>query len=436
MNETKLAQKISWIVAAVLVFLPFHALFTTWLGSNFGRLDAWRIWKELVIVVLAVLAIWLAWTDKYIRKWLKTNWLPRLILIYTLLYIGTGIWALAVGNVNSSALIYSLLSNLRFLGFFMIALTAATKSEFLKRNWRKLLAIPAVIVVGFGLLQRFVLPYDFLQHFGYGPKTIPAYQTVDNKIDYRRIQSTLRGANPLGAYLVLAIPALFLALKKQKSVRWLVLGLSLIAIFYSYSRSAWLGLAVTTALLIYWSLHSQKLKQATILGVVIATLVIGGGVLVLRSSHVVQNTVFHTDTTSGSPDSSNEDRLAALEEGAQDVLHEPLGRGPGTAGPASFRNNHSPRIAENYFLQIGQEVGWLGIALFVAINFMVAKMLWQQKSDVLARLLLAALVGLNVVNMLSHAWADDTLGLMYFGLAGIALSPAILETKRTKHETS
>jgi hypothetical protein len=117
----------------------------------------------------------------------------------------------------------------------------------------------------------------------------------------------------------------------------------------------------------------------------------------------------------------------ALKDGAKSIVHEPFGRGPGTAGPASVRNNHPPRISENYFLQIGQEVGVIGLLLFLAINIEVGLLLYQNKQSMLMRVLLASLIGLTLVNMLSHAWADDTLGLLWWATAGLALSPVILK---------
>lgn len=434
MDQTKLAQKLSWIIAAILVLLPFHAFFTTWLGSNFGHLDVWRIWKELIIVGISPIAIWLAWQDRDIKKWLKTSWLPRLILLYALLFIFSGVWAVRTNEVNGNALIYSLLANLRFLGFFMICLVVAAKSEFLRKHLHKIILLPAAIVILFGLLQRFILPYDFLRHFGYGPDTIPAYQTIDNKIEYRRIQSTLRGANPLGAYLVLIIPILVIGLRKQLWLRWLGILSAVTVFFYSYSRSAWLGAGATIGLLTYWLIKNKKLRQAVLVGATIGVLLAAGAIILFRNNYVVQNTVFHTATDSTSPDSSNEDRLDALQVATEEVISEPLGRGPGTAGTASFRNNHAPRIAENYFLQIGQEVGWLGILLFAAINVLVVAELWGRRRDHWALLLIAIFTGLTLINLLSHAWADDTLGLLWWGVAGIVLAPVILQANKQKHD--
>lgn len=434
-----LAKYLSWAIAAVLVLLPFHALLTTWAGSNFGHLDAWRIWKELAIVAIFPFSLWLCLTSPSLRRWLKTDKLVWLCLAYAVLFVGCGFWALHKHEVNNSALIYSLLSNLRFIGFMMVVIPAARLSDFLHRNWLKLLLGPATIVIIFGLMQRFILSYDFLHHFGYGPNTIPAYQTVDQKLEYRRIQSTMRGANPLGAYLLVVLTAAASQLWRPRT-RMIIGGIlmaGLLALGFTYSRSAWLALIPGIGLVLWYQNNRPDIRRwlaaALVLGVMAGSI----GLLAAKHDRVLQNTFFHTDSSSVSAESSNASRVDALKTAAREVLHEPLGRGPGTAGPASARNNHPARIAENYFLQIGQEVGWLGLAIFLAINAIIAQRLWERRSNTLALVLLASLVGLSLINLVSHAWADDTLGLLFFGLVGIALTqPVILDKKRKQYAKS
>ena len=154
----------------------------------------------------------------------------------------------------------------------------------------------------------------------------------------------------------------------------------------------------------------------------------------VRNNQTAQYTLFHTSSTSTSPNSPNAVRASALQNAWRDTTHQPLGRGPGTAGPASQHNDHKARIAENYYLQIGQEVGVLGIAVFVAMNGLIARQLWYRRADMLARVLLASLAGISVINLVSHAWADDTLSLLWWGLAGVALAPVILKAKSREHE--
>jgi hypothetical protein len=75
------------------------------------------------------------------------------------------------------------------------------------------------------------------------------------------------------------------------------------------------------------------------------------------------------------------------------------------------------------------------MAVFVSLNAIIATRLWVLREDLLARVLLASLVGLSFVALVSHAWADDTIAYLWWGLAGISLAPAIL-TGKDKHNVS
>lgn len=431
----KLTKYTTLLTGLILVALPFHALFTTWAGSNFSHIDIWRIWKELLIFAMMPIVFWLGLRTPTIKNWIQDSLLARLLLVYLLLHLVLGFWALQIGNVNLEALAYGLLSNLRFFGFFAICLTLATRSRWLHQKWWRLLLLPALAVVSFGLLQL-VLPLDFLTHFGYGPETIPAYQTIDQKVEYQRIQSTLRGANPLGAYLLAVIVGLVAYKRKKMWQKYCFLAASLLALFFTYSRSAWIGMAVALmCLIVLFQPTIRRYKKQIALAACAAVLVAGLGLVFFRDNDYLENTLFHTNEQSVSSESSNESRSQALKQGAEDIVSQPLGQGPGTAGPASTRNDHPARIAENYYLQIGQEVGLLGLGLFVAINVVVARGLWTLRADKRAQALFVSLIGLSVVNLVSHAWADDTLGLLWWGLAGVVYSGVILNEKRKHNGT-
>ncbi len=438
MSSTKRLDRLAHygaIVSMVVIYLlPFQALLVTWLGSNTGHLDVWRIWKEIILFVLFITTLFIALQTPKFNQWFKSSNLPKLIVAYLSLCLILGVWALWTSRVNPPALIYGLFVDLRFLGFFMITLVIGIRSKLMDKSWWRLLIIPGILVITFGLFQL-ALPRDFLRHFGYGPTTIPAFQTVDQKLGYRRIQSTMRGANPLGAYLVLIITGLLALKTRRKLTRYLILVAGLVVLFFSYSRAAYLGLLISAGFYLGYKHRvflKAYLKQIVISGIILVG-VIGFATAALSSSSAFDNVFFHTDTSSRSANSSNSTRFQALRLAGEDVLKHPLGQGPGTAGPASTRNDHPPRIAENYFLQVGQELGWLGLGLFIAIYAMVAKLLWQNRKDERALVLLASLIGLTVINLVSHAWADDTLGLLWWGLAGVVLSGAILPTKRKRH---
>jgi O-Antigen ligase len=438
LKADSVTKYLSYGVGVITVLLPFHAWFTTWAGSNFGYLDWFRIWKELLLVPLTIGALWLLTKTPGVVQWLKRTKILSLVLIYVGLHVGLSLWALWSGRVSAEASIYALLINLRYLVFFIVVVCLASRSAWLTDNWKRLIIWPAMVVAVFGIMQVTVLPPDFLSHFGYGDSTIPAVHTIDQKLEYQRIQSTLRGPNPLGAYLVLALAVAFLGFitSRFKNKRQaLLVGIFGLAMFWTYSRSAWIGAALTIGLIIWWSVK-PSLKRYSLVGIAVVVLVLGGLTLVFRNNDGFQNLIFHTDEKSAAADSSNADRAEALIGGLGDVMDEPWGRGPGTAGPASFRNqpNH-PRIAENYYLQIGQEVGILGLMTFIGINLLVVTALWKSRSE-LSLVLLASWVGLTLINMLSHAWADDTLSYLWWGLAGVALAkPISVSYNRQKAKT-
>jgi hypothetical protein len=424
---TRSSTLANYLVLAVLAIVPFHAFLTVWLSSLVGHYTILRLWDDVALLALFGLACWWLVRDAGLRSWFFRSLLVRLILAYAgLTFLMAGVSYLK-HDVTLKAVSYGLLVNLRFLAWFLGVLLAAQRSDLLKRSWPRLVAIPAVLVVVFAVLQYTVLPHNLLTHAGYDAHTtIAPIETINHNVHYIRVQSTLRGANPLGAYLVIVLSVLGTLLMRGHR-RLLSAGLGLLALaalYASGSRSAWIGTILSLATVGWLQLTSRRARlvfAAAGLGLAVLAL---GAFLVLKSNTGLENAVLHTQNHSASAVSSNQAHASALKNGVEDTLHQPFGDGPGTAGPASeYNGTHSPRIAENYYLQIAEEVGWLGLALFISILGLVGLELYQQAGrSRLALALLASLIGLSFVNLLSHAWADDTLAYLWWGLAGIALA--------------
>jgi hypothetical protein len=419
----RIPNLIACVSALILILLPFHAFLSVWLAKGVGHYTALRLWKEALLAVLVILAMYLLLVDKSLRRKLLESRLNQAILAYVGLTLVWGLAALQMHDVSAKALGYGLIVNLRFLLFFLIVWVAATKAPKLFTKWPDWLWWPLGIVVAFGLMQYFVLPYDFLRHFGYSDQTIFPYETINHDIHHIRIFSTLRGANPLGAYLVLAIPVLFVVWKKQmKNWQTVLLAGSFGVLFMTFSRSAWIGAVLSIGIVLWLSITSQAAKKRSlqIVGGLVVFLALTG--FALRHNTTLQDYLFHTNDKSTIKTSSNQGHASALRDGLEDIAHEPLGHGPGSAGPASVYNTKGKtRIAENYFIQVGQETGWPGLLFFILINAYLAAELWRRRQDGLALGLLAALAGLTFVNLLSHAWADDTLAYLFWGLAAVAV---------------
>lgn len=433
-NSTRIAN---WLAGTILVLVPFHAFLTVWGSSLVGHYTALRLWDEIVLLLLVMIALgWLV-RDNVLRGDLFRSLLFRLIIAYSLLTIALGLLALAKHEVTPKALGYGLIVNLRFLAFFVAVGLLAQKSDWLATRWIKLLLWPAAIVVGFALLQFTVLPHNFLAHFGYNSETnIAPIETINHNSQYIRVQSTLRGANPLGAYLVIVsatLSSLFFVFKKQRRAIMAAGIATAWALLFSGSRSAWIGAFLALLIVLWFQLDSKRARWRAVAITGAVLLVAAAVLLTLRNDPRVQNTLWHTQANSQVASSSNSGHLSALKYGMQDVVHEPFGRGPGTAGPESVYNDgHPVRIAENYFVQIAQETGWAGLLLLLGIFYVVSMELFRRRRVPLALALLASLVGITIINLLSHAWIDDTLAYIWWGLMGVA---AILGIEANKYET-
>lgn len=430
-------------VAVILVLIPLHAFLSVWLANFLGNYTVVRLWKEVLLIFLFTLAISAILANKNTFSTFKLNKplkiLAICIVLYILMFAVFGAYSLAFGNIKVMAIGYSIISATRFLLFFIICLVAGVlHKEWFKKHMYILLFVPASVVVVFGLLQATVLPVDFLKHFGYNDSTIKSYIAVDEKVEYARTQSTLRGPNPLGAYLVVIISALVAVIMRQQKIKWywiLTLLSTVIVLYTTYSRSAYIGLILAVGAVVFMAVKTNKSRKVLLYLALSVALMAGAGLYVLRDNDTVQNVIFHTDEHSASQASSNEHRTGALQLAVQDIFGNPVGGGPGSAGPASVYNN-SAVLSENYFLQIGQEVGIVGLALFIAICALLVLQLWQLRNKtLLAPALIAAFLGLIFVNLVSHAWADDTLAYIWWGFAGLVVGMYGIKDGKEKSNT-
>ena len=412
----------------IIILVPFHAFLTVWGASHFGHYITLRLWDEALLLVCGLGALYLVIFDRKVRTQTLTRKLTWLILVYCLVQLIWGLVAYKHHSVTAKALGYGLVVNIRFLLFFIVAWVIAVRSKRLEGQWPRLLLWPAVVVVIFGLLQILVLPTDFLRHFGYSDQTIAPYETINHNSHYIRIASTLRGANPLGAYLIIPITALAVLLRRARISWRTVLGLiaALIVLFFSFSRSSWIGALLSVGIVIAARVldSSQRTAYLRLLGIAggILVILLASIAFVFRHNARFENIAFHTEKHSIIKTTSDQGHAAALRTGMHDIAQQPLGSGTGTAGPASVYNNNKTRIAEDYYLQIGQETGVIGLLLFLAINAIVGYLLWVRRDDPLALALFASLIGISLVNLLSHAWTDDTLSYIWWGLAGMAIA--------------
>lgn len=432
-----------YALMAVLAGVVFHAPLSVWLGVTLPEYDLLiSAWKEILIVSLFPLALFLAHRYNKWKELLKDK-LLILIGLYALLHF----LMIVLFPLPSLAVVSGLMIDLRYLLFFVLIYVGLQlmPSYAWKFLWVSIGA--AVLSLFFVLLQIFLLPPDFLRVLGYGPDTISTHQYVDNNPEFVRINGTLRGPNPLGAYAIiitsLAAAYVFSGMAKVKEklnvllVGFLGLG-GVLAAWVSYSRAA-LVAAIASVGLIGVIFYAKKIPlKVWAASLILALLVVGGTVYALRDTHFVQHVIFHEDPQGVSERTSNEEHVESLQVGTERLLEQPLGAGVGSTGSASLYTN-DPIIIENQYLFIAHETGWLGIILFLAIMIIVLWRLWKVPHNWLSVGMLASGIGLSAVGLLLPVWADDTVSLVWWGLVAIALAvPNITQmsknTVKYKHE--
>ena len=410
------------ILLVVFTGIVVHAPFSVAFSSLFPQYQLlFKSWKEILMLVAGLLMIIILYTRKKFEI-LKS---PLILLIAA--YAGLHLLLVFLFSTGITALIAGLFIDLRYLLFFGLAYVAMCLYPSLRRPFVLLFFVGAFIVAAFALLQVFVLPHDILKYIGYNESTIAAYLTVDQNPQFIRINSTLRGPNPLGAYAVIVLALVFaywLKVKPSKERRPLlvisviIIG-SVVALWVSYSRSALIAAFAATGVIIT-TVIGRRISRKAWIAILIGVVVVAGGLFAARNSNFVSNVVLHDNGATGASVNSNQGHVTSLEDGVGRMIHQPLGGGIGSTGSASLYGN-SPLIVENQYLFIAHEAGWLGLGLFLVILFLVLRGLWRARADWLALGVFASGIGLALIGLLLPVWVDDAVGIIWWGLAAVVL---------------
>ncbi len=383
-----------------------------------------KSWKEILLIVATIVAAAIL-TNK--KRW---NLLKSPLIILISLYALLHLLLIPLYPDSPSVIGAGLAIDLRYLLLFSLIYLAMSLYPQLRRVFVGVFLGGALVVVSFAILQATVLPNDFLKHIGYSQSTIMPYLTVDENPDFIRISSTLRGPNPLGAYALIVL-TLLLAFglrghhRQFKRPMFIValLGIGgVVALWASYSRSALVAAIVAIVLLLIIT-SGRKLSKWAWISIVIAVIAIGGAVVAARNTYFISNVLLHENASTGASISSNEGHVDSLSDGVSRMVNQPLGGGIGSTGSASLFGDQ-PLVIENQYLFIAHETGWIGLALFLGITWKVMKQLWARRKDWLALGVFTSGVGLLIIGLLLPVWADDTVSLIWWGLAAIVIGGA------------
>jgi len=411
-----------------------HAPFSVSMGVLFPDAELLvKSWKEMLLVVSSLFALLLVLQQKNWRELAKDRIL-QLAGLYMLLHFMIAA-ALLKGTL---ATIAGLMIDLRYIVFFVLVYILMKTAPGYRRRFLQVGAVGAILVVGFAVLQLF-LPADILTHIGYGEHTIQPYLTVDKNPNFIRVNSTLRGPNPLGAYVLIVLGVLTAAVvrghidirrRKKLLLTSLAAAASIVALWITYSRSALAGAGITVAVVV--AVVSRRLisRRVWIIGMTIV-FTLAGGIIASRDHPIVTNVLLHENRNGGSDVSSNDGHVSSVITATDKLLKQPFGGGIGSTGSASLMTD-TPLIIENQYLFIAHEVGWLGLGLFLALFLLILVRLWRDRQDWLSLGVFASGVGLGLIGLLQPVWVDDTVSIIWWGLAALALGGGKHARNQTK----
>lgn len=439
MKPALLPLVLSVLLTVIFGGIVLHAPLTVFIDSHWPSVgDIAKAWKELLLVVIFAL-MGVEVTRQRAWQRLVRDRLLWIVGAYSALHI---LVALA-DAVAMTATIAGLMIDLRFVAFFAAVYIFVGLYPQYKKLFLQIVVIGASVVIGFAIVQQ-VLPRDFLAVLGYGDQTIQPYLTVDQNPDFVRHSSTLRGPNPLGAYALIVVTGLVAwasTASRSVKVTWhkylymaMAIG-SLIALWTSHSRSAWIGAAAAIGIVIAVRFVRRLLAPRVISIIGIGIVMLGVVGYMIRDSYFVHNVILHDNPTTGPVTTSNQGHLDSLIHGTEKMLHEPFGYGVGSTGSASLYTSQ-PQIIENQYLFIAHETGWLGLALFIVLYGVLLRRLWCYRHEWLGLTAFASGIGLAIIGVLLPVWADDTVAIIWWGLAAIIIAGGMHDGQPTKQKTA
>lgn len=406
--------------------MPFHIFLVQSLSLITGGLDVWKIAKDILLALATLFVICLVWVRGLADRkfWLATGFAAGYGVLHGL------VW-LAHGDIYRESAIVGSVYNIRLVCFLIIGFGVVRLAASVFR-WRIVLGVvlgAAVLVAALGVLQYF-LPADVLTHVGYGIErgARPNFM-IDDASGFTRIMSTLRDPNSLGAFLLVPLTllvALVLSPQYARYRRWGIAAgvIMALALLLTFSRSAWMAACVSLGLYVLWRFRTSVLLFVKRFGIGLAIMVVVAAGIAYSQRHSSFVTSYITHSSQGSEDiDSNEYHWLFFKQGVEGIIDQPFGHGPGTAGLASIQNPAGSFLTENYYVQIGYELGIVGLAAFIGLQAWVYVRLWRIRSQgVVPQVLLATFWGYVVMNMLLHTWANEAVACQWWMLAGMALA--------------
>ncbi|OGJ55110.1 hypothetical protein A3D11_03500 [Candidatus Peribacteria bacterium RIFCSPHIGHO2_02_FULL_49_16] len=455
-----------WLVLLLMGFLPFHAFLVTvgtemFQGPGHSPMMGLVMWKEVILgVVFIIVTIEIRKTFHLQAGAFRMDILDGLIL--GMLVLG---FLVPILHSPFSLLhfIYGFKYTLFPLCLFLLLRRVDWSDRFLFLVSYSLLFVGSLIAA-YGVLT-FFLSQSFFTWLGYSDlhslyvpgEPLAAFQQIGGT-NIRRIQSTFSGPNQLGVWLLIPLSIVVTILMQSDKRRGYLLTLILLlaALVLTFSRAAWIGAVVVLGGAIW--LNRKKISRKFFKYVLT-----GLFVLVVMGSILFPDVVLRA--------ASSRDHFHRSLEAIQIIAAHPLGLGLGTAGPATNRTADPcvfleegadfawakahpnlcvftgdqqvqpdipcicPLLPENWYLQIGIELGVLGLVFYSTLLILLLQRLiphppaFAQLFPIVHSSIFLSFLGISIVALFLHSFESSAVAYTMWMLLGV-----YIPSKNTERE--
>lgn len=436
-----------------LFLLPWHALMVTYLKCKLDIDPTFlRFWKEIFVIVFILLALFQTlrknhWSLAPIYKGNYILGVTTTFIFVSMLYIFFPYFTLKPSS----------LLGFKYDVFFFLAMIIGMYLVSLKKETSFLLksifSSTALILIIFIPWYLFFDIKTTTEIFGFSDKvsTFNAHECLSfsqNVEGHHRFQATFWGPIRFSVFLVITY-ILFLGYTLweswRKSIKIPLIAFAtlfvLLWVFYSYSKTSYLGFFFALSLLSFLSwkyIYNGKFSKKYL---------IAAGALFsipfFTIAFIKRDLFLHIG--------SMLNRLDNLAMSVEMFFYNPIGYGLGIAGPATQIGrsiesagwwqiatagpaNVSTFLPENWFVQILLEQGIFWLAIFVGLLGLIGYHLWDivaRKKDFYSIAVLTAYAALTFMALFTHSFEEAATSYMLFLFIWIHLAKNVkLNTNR------
>lgn len=392
------------LILILLVYLPFNAILQIIFTYKF-QITGFQILKETLILILFFGNLFYFFLNRKLKDLYSLKFIFITILFLSWLLLSL-IWA-------QDSIIQRLIYGFKYEGFFLLVmltgLTLPQESLNKKTLFLKTAFVSGLVSIILGLVLHFIITPDNLTSIGYRNDWSTFYNNQSlaycQKIEHNetcRFQGVFSGPNQAGANILLYFTLLLILSKKLAFDKKTTITCSIIlatALFFTFSRSAWLAFFVGILLL---GIYKKELKKFMI-GTLVASLILGLTTFLMMPEKIIRM-------------GSNSDRILFWIDSIKYFVQNPiLGFGLAESGPAS-RFINKELITENWFLQIAINFGIVGLSIFSLLYYKITNSFLKNKDYfAFGILFIAILIPLNLL----HTFEDSSFSYSLFLLVGI-----------------